>query len=1454
MDVDKKEKAEKERLGKENGKDTGNKKNDSQHNETGLDKERVIGRQSAISSTVNRRAIADRILDLVVPMSIREVMETAKDVRSEFQELIKVKNVKAVLLGSADKHPIFTSWGWPRLHGGVLIKVELETAGSKICAIIDTGSQLNIARADIAALKIKRKKYTHYQAFTYWQNQAGIIDQDEGESRLTTSSRTFTQPVEEGISKRAEKETPYSSAQQYNITEEFKGLLVAGMRLLRVSLGALTIIGGWLMIKMTVSLQVEVIMDEDKKKEEKREELPFHFSEETPLPSNLDPMSVHAPTQPMTMPFEEIQYLARTHIHHPGTAYEEIIDEDPEMAIRNAVDAQWRNYMQKRPLDVHPSFSASPQTIYLGSLELENGQLAHDLIQLNSVTVLYNQDDKRPCTLTGHRYSRLFTTPQSASAIWPYEVPYPSDARLESVMADFAPPGQRQEDSATLRSAFAATATSAPRAGDFAEEVHAPGYTRARVSSTKTTVVGPGDAPEYRRSTSTTETSHEFTVRDDQSEESMDERWSLGSSTPSSLPDLISISDSDYALEYYPPNCTRCGYPPHDRVDQCPEWMLPPQEHTPGQFNFSKARGQRLTVNLADGSPTVTRPTPISGTPSVDERPTGFFNPDGTYAPNAHYWTTHDDTVLYNFQAILGLDPHAPGDLIRLRQVARVAEMQVHQVSAIIERRFQESQQMEAQRVVERERVQELEAEREVMRRMSQALEDEDMRRRESQAAELEELRRESRTAEYVPESSTVALLTSTILTHRRPFTLTMGLRTKEGSSEDGPAAQRSEDTLRELPTDVLSSPVGSTDVPTNVSLPPALHARSISPTEILTPASAPSPITERSVDYQVEFPFSPNDIIDEAIYRIVAQQPDVQLEGLTADAPVANLAAHTTVDSSVAGVGIALPSSSASDSGDSLDTQDFLHAVEENVGPPLTQNHDESGDVMGINLFHWAEEQMAREDYSRQWDVGFTTSPLQSARQIVWGPLRSMLDFPQMASDNLRDLHHSLATYSSIFDDSSSSSTGSTHDPDTPDRGDMDTDVGDSNDSNVPLHSALVDNVVDAIAGDAERNSDESETGSKRKSGENNHGRPRKRFRKFFGDHLRREVIHHEALKAANLLDANVIGNLASIRHGLLEGGRRLESLLVREKGDFRDGRREFFHEYAWLIPDHAPDRYAICERPRHPLLFDFESARLHVVLLMLRRKQYFDIAWLLNDLLRLQFLENYAIGHLLTAGFLDNPTSGFTDSSYCSVSDPESSSSGSEPSVPGGHASDPAGAASVSPTTATTGDHSENNHIYSHSSPPTDCDDGDELGALAIDESNLFVRNRRLSFNIRDLLQWLWPTEQASCSQTPAPPTPAQPPTQFFNFVITLIIHYSPLRSKAQPPLNIFGYRGLSTVTSFYATMSTFGFTTPTPFLITFARWFSFLRLDDPVCGRNIRAIYFFATGNFRLFSKDC
>ncbi|KAJ7247698.1 hypothetical protein C8J57DRAFT_1522687 [Mycena rebaudengoi] len=51
-------------------------------------------RQTGLTSSVNKSDILNRILDTSVTMSVREVMETAKEIRTEFQELIKVRNIR----------------------------------------------------------------------------------------------------------------------------------------------------------------------------------------------------------------------------------------------------------------------------------------------------------------------------------------------------------------------------------------------------------------------------------------------------------------------------------------------------------------------------------------------------------------------------------------------------------------------------------------------------------------------------------------------------------------------------------------------------------------------------------------------------------------------------------------------------------------------------------------------------------------------------------------------------------------------------------------------------------------------------------------------------------------------------------------------------------------------------------------------------------------------------------------------------------------------------------------------------------------------------------------------------------------------------------------------------------------------------------------------------------------
>jgi hypothetical protein len=116
---------------------------------------KVLGRKSGLTETVDTKAVMDQILNTEVALTLREIMVTSKDLRTEFQELIKVKNVRAVLLGNSADHPLIANIGWPRTEG-ILIKIDMKTGGNDICAIIDTGSQLNMVQSDVAALKIQK--------------------------------------------------------------------------------------------------------------------------------------------------------------------------------------------------------------------------------------------------------------------------------------------------------------------------------------------------------------------------------------------------------------------------------------------------------------------------------------------------------------------------------------------------------------------------------------------------------------------------------------------------------------------------------------------------------------------------------------------------------------------------------------------------------------------------------------------------------------------------------------------------------------------------------------------------------------------------------------------------------------------------------------------------------------------------------------------------------------------------------------------------------------------------------------------------------------------------------------------------------------------------------------------------------------------------------------------------
>ena len=131
-------------------------------------KPRTGPRQSELSAQVNSKAVVQQILDTPVSIPLRDILGTSKEISSNFQDIIKLKNPVSkmspslaayeVMNGSVrndetihleeNYNPDYTIGYTPQ--DKALIKLPLYSNGKLIVAVIDTGSQLNIVSPKIA--------------------------------------------------------------------------------------------------------------------------------------------------------------------------------------------------------------------------------------------------------------------------------------------------------------------------------------------------------------------------------------------------------------------------------------------------------------------------------------------------------------------------------------------------------------------------------------------------------------------------------------------------------------------------------------------------------------------------------------------------------------------------------------------------------------------------------------------------------------------------------------------------------------------------------------------------------------------------------------------------------------------------------------------------------------------------------------------------------------------------------------------------------------------------------------------------------------------------------------------------------------------------------------------------------------------------------------------------------
>ncbi|KAJ6450307.1 hypothetical protein C8R47DRAFT_1084471 [Mycena vitilis] len=138
-------------------------------------------------------------------------------------------------------------------------------------------------------------------------------------------------------------------------------------------------------------------------------------------------------------PYENVQYLSRQHFYHPpAVALGQLPPpEEALAAIEGMLREQWEKYRGHQPIDVHPTFSAAPQSRYIGSYTSPGGQLVHRSVAMNNLEVLTDERTGLPYTLAGHTVRDTYSVPAASDAVWPLELFYPSNERLHDEMTRF---------------------------------------------------------------------------------------------------------------------------------------------------------------------------------------------------------------------------------------------------------------------------------------------------------------------------------------------------------------------------------------------------------------------------------------------------------------------------------------------------------------------------------------------------------------------------------------------------------------------------------------------------------------------------------------------------------------------------------------------------------------------------------------------------------------------------------------------------------------------------------------------------------------------------------------------------------------------------------------------------------------------------------------------------------
>ena len=116
-------------------------------------------RKSELQNYVSPKSVLDKVLNTPVTVAVGELLAVSKEVSHQVQEVIKLKSSKGPEAKPATQYvdtgkdleedPLLAAAAFTPRTKGQLIKLRMECDGTPITAIIDTGSQLNIAHKQL---------------------------------------------------------------------------------------------------------------------------------------------------------------------------------------------------------------------------------------------------------------------------------------------------------------------------------------------------------------------------------------------------------------------------------------------------------------------------------------------------------------------------------------------------------------------------------------------------------------------------------------------------------------------------------------------------------------------------------------------------------------------------------------------------------------------------------------------------------------------------------------------------------------------------------------------------------------------------------------------------------------------------------------------------------------------------------------------------------------------------------------------------------------------------------------------------------------------------------------------------------------------------------------------------------------------------------------------------------